>query len=117
MSEAKREVWVVEQDDGQPLAAYIGKRAESYARLWQDDNAFRYVPESAQPAERAGAWVSVEERLPKPDRNVLVSEKGDEPYKAYYDGDEWFSLDSAFPRSQVTHWMPLPPPPHPKGET
>ena len=47
MSEVRREVWVVEREDGFPLAAYIGKQAETLARTWQDDRAFRYVPEQS----------------------------------------------------------------------
>lgn len=61
MSEAKREVWVLETALTQrPQKAALTPRG---VRPWlPSQRVTRYVPaESTQPAERAGEWVSVEE--------------------------------------------------------
>lgn len=64
--------------------------------------------ESLRPKEE---WISVKDRLPKPQTEVLAFRRGI-MYFAWYDNeigkwssDEWGLLDA------VTHWMPLPEPP------
>lgn len=66
-------------------------------------------------------WISVEERLPYTDENVLVICNG--KYKnlnfldayelAAYDSDEEEWILDGYPEAvvKVTHWMPLPQPP------
>ncbi|WP_368043047.1 DUF551 domain-containing protein [uncultured Gemmiger sp.] len=56
-------------------------------------------------------WISVKDRLPKQQTEVLAFRRGI-MYLAWYDNeigrwasDEWGILDA------VTHWMPLPEPP------
>lgn len=58
-----------------------------------------------------GKWISVKDRLPKPQTEVLAFMRGI-MYLAWYDNEiggwasnEWGLLDA------VTHWMPLPTPP------
>ena len=60
-------------------------------------------------------WISVEERLPEINEEVLVVAVND------FDADEkwvsinWLDKDNQWPYAIVTHWMPLPAPP--KEET
>ena len=57
-------------------------------------------------------WVSVEERLPKRDRAVILY--GDDIIETGYcalDTDIFYSDSGDLKHSDVTHWMPLPPPP------
>jgi len=73
-----------------------------------------YVPESTQPA---GEWVSCEERMPEPveDETVLMYFATTEVLTGAWDGEDWIHGDTIIPRRHVTHWMPLPAPPQPKG--
>ena len=86
-------------------------------------------------------WVSVKDRLPDPDQDVILCTREIETYgkhhekkkiyrniyMGYFDGDEWltsychgceyiFRMNEKYPNEtiEVTHWMPLPEPP--KGE-
>ena len=64
--------------------------------------------ESAQPK-----WISVEERLPEPDKNVLTLENRKRVRIGYYseDCEEWVINDMVAYDEDITHWMPLPEPP------
>ena len=86
-------------------------------------------------------WVSVKDRLPDPEQDVILCTREIETYgkhhekkkiyrniyKGYFDGDEWltnychgseyiFRMNEKYPYEtiEVTHWMPMPNPP--KGE-
>ena len=63
-------------------------------------------------------WISVTERLPEDDRDVLAySSIGEESriYPACYSNGVWFDCVFNAPATgTTTHWMPLPEPP--KGE-
>ena len=86
-------------------------------------------------------WISVKDRLPDPDQDVILCTLEIETYGkhhekkkiyrniyiGYFDGDEWltsychgceyiFRMNEKYPNEtiEVTHWMPLPQPP--KGE-
>jgi len=67
---------------------------------------------------RTRGWISVDERLPKPDTTVL----GYMPTVDYWygllihDGESWIDwVDESYePNGEVTHWMPLPAPPEDK---
>lgn len=66
---------------------------------------------------RKQEWISVEERLPQPQKLVLcIWERGDDRnnygFARYQMGGVWYVSNEGMPR--VTHWMPLPEPP--KGE-
>ena len=83
-------------------------------------------------------WISVEDRLPDPEQDVILCTREIETYgkhhekkkiyrniyMGYFDGDEWltsycygceyiFRMNEKYPNEtiEVTHWMPLP-----KGE-
>ena len=62
-------------------------------------------------------WISVKDKLPKNDAvEVLVKHKNYSCYfiATYYDiGDRWFFRKEIghVGTSEITHWMPLPPPP------
>jgi hypothetical protein len=63
------------------------------------------------------AWISVKDRLPDDDENVLAynSESGDIDM-AWYNGYKWF-LEDTFECVELhpTHWMPLPDAPEVEG--
>lgn len=62
---------------------------------------------------RKQEWISVDERLPETNEEVLVYSSVGKIYTACYirvDGIEfWFENIDGF--REITHWMPLPPPP------
>jgi len=64
--------------------------------------------EAAQPK-----WISVEERLPEPEKDVLVLYRGKYRCIGYYSEDcgLWIINDAPTYDETVTHWMPLPEPP------
>ena len=66
----------------------------------------------------AQEWISVDDRLPKDDSDVLAySRIGEESriYPACYSNGVWFDCVFNAPSTDTTtHWMPLPQPP--KGE-
>ena len=86
-------------------------------------------------------WISVDDRLPEPEQNVILCTSEIETYGrhsekkkiyrniyiGYFDGDEWltsychgceyiFRMNEKYPNEtiEVTHWMPMPNPA--KGE-
>lgn len=79
--------------------------------------------ESAQPAERAWEWVSVEERLPEEADPVLCRVEGGLPAVGFYRSYDmplhwavgWWGRNG-HALAGVTDWMPLPPQPQPKGK-
>lgn len=66
-------------------------------------------------AEQIPKWISVEERLPENQDNVLILYGNGGVAIAYYDEDDeffWRSLgDGAYRGVSATHWMPLLEPP------
>lgn len=66
-------------------------------------------------ANNTGEWVSVEDRLPENNNNVLIyaNKTGEKIEVAFYDDEdkEWAGLNS-FWLPYITHWMPLPSPPN-----
>ena len=66
-------------------------------------------------------WVSVEDRLPENEQEVLVywrntSQKAEHFEITHYTGNHWFLLDNTSrPWIEVIAWMPLPEPPEARG--
>ena len=59
-------------------------------------------------------WISVKDRLPENEQNVLVADNGFIAVWTFY-GDYWEDSHGWWQEfDEVTHWMPLPQPP--KGE-
>lgn len=58
-------------------------------------------------------WISVEDRLPKPDKNVLTLKNRKRVRIGYYseDCEEWVINNMVAYDECITHWMPLPEPP------
>lgn len=54
-------------------------------------------------------WISVKDKLPEPEVNVLVCAYGD-IYIGFIQDQQW--RNSNWSALHVTHWMPLPPPPN-----
>lgn len=56
----------------------------------------------------ASQWVSVEERLPEPHEEVLTYTINaiDENAVAYYDGEDWYTIDGEHIRPH--YWLPIP---------
>lgn len=92
----------------------------------------------AQQEKPSGGWISVEDRLPEDDQEVILCIRETETYGkhrekkkiykniyiGYFDGYEWltsychgfeyiFKMNEKYPNEtiEVTHWMPLPCPP------
>lgn len=59
-------------------------------------------------------WISVDERLPEDDKDVLVFVPAEKKYSVWpgylYNG-AWIWCDGHRITQQVTHWRPLPAPP------
>lgn len=116
----------------------IKQRADVLLELLQDKTRWQLCQEIAlveeqrndlerkiEAAERACSWVSVSERLPKPDEWVLVNNgkwTGVGKFTSNTDGrfdasEVWQSETGEFIEHigpQVTDWMPLPATPKPK---
>ena len=64
-------------------------------------------------------WISVKDRLPKPNTEVLLvrrTNKGPDVTMGYkLSGDWWYIAGSRI--KAVTHWMPKPEPPQREEET
>ena len=99
------------RDAGYPTLDAAKSAAETFAREWV----------AAQAAALGDGWVSVEERLPEDDRNVLVFISA--PHAPYcygigsygpMNGPRWRSRDIMFRSHFVSHWRPLPPRPEVK---
>ena len=55
-------------------------------------------------------WISVEDRLPDVDREVLINSHGF-CYVTYHCGEYWETEDLECSEDSITHWQPLPEPP------
>lgn len=74
-----------------------------------DDSTVRQVDCPLHPAPE---WISVEERLPEDETEVLTLVKYEWAKKHYYSLDAYSHIDGGWVRNEgVTHWMPLPEPP------
>lgn len=67
----------------------------------------------------AGQWRSVEDELPKEyDVVVVIFRCSDSPYTenavAYWDGEDWYTMDDKHIRP--THWMSIPDPNKPESK-
>ena len=123
---------------------------EKLVELLQDANnpVWKWFPNNATMAQLADylinsgvtvqEWVSVKDRLPDTDQDVILYTREIETYgkhhekkkiyrniyMGYFDGEEWltsychgceyiFRMNEKYPNEtiEVTHWMPLPEPP------
>ena len=61
--------------------------------------------------ENRPRWISVEERLPEPDTDVLTRRSiGTMDVEVYHEDEVSWTWDG-YSKGFVTHWMPLPEPP------
>jgi hypothetical protein len=60
--------------------------------------------------ERKGSatWISVKDRMPEPDKRVLVFGKHGYDIAQFGYGFFWSAAQGAVFRNAITHWMPLP---------
>ena len=59
-------------------------------------------------------WISVKDRMPRNENEVVLVTDGTYTYTARYLYDSWHCVCECFDGSSiecVTHWMPLPKPP------
>lgn len=81
------------------------------SNIFLRDQYIEWLDESPEGSE---AWVSVEDRLPENNDNVLVfaNKTGEQIDVAFYDDEskEWAGLNSYW-ITKITHWQPLPQPP------
>lgn len=67
----------------------------------------------------AGQWRSVEDELPKPEQDVLVSTETHTNYRFAFawlstlsNGTlRWYCYDDTFPLDKIQYWLPIPEPP------
>lgn len=116
-------VWVICRD-GKPVG--VSEKAPTLVADYAV-SAHRYVPAESAKAEAQPAgtgWVSVEERFPEPRTQVLFAVEAEVVCVGFWPGSgaaEWVDLECdrqghnfCHEASDVTHWMPLPPPPEPR---
>lgn len=87
--------------DGYNYAYKTDSRGEPYIHI----DSVRSMLKKAADVQPVNQWISVEDRLPENDRDVLVYDKVSGMWIAQYDNrweTEEFILDD------VTHWQPLP---------
>jgi hypothetical protein len=75
MSEAKNEVWVIHDENGEPVNA---DAYDADAVEFRPPHAVRYVPEASSQGE-AGRWQRAPAELPDSDTDVLVATDGADP--------------------------------------
>ena len=76
-------------------------------------------------APTVSGWISVKDRMPEPNKDVLLAiycEETDSYYQVIAwqtTSGDWDSNDEVFLQydDEVTHWMPLPEPPEGSGES
>ena len=88
------------------------------ARYWGSNTSDEIADHLISNGVTVQEWISVTERLPEDDRDVLAySSIGEESriYPACYSNGVWFDCVFNAPATDTTtHWMPIPQPP--KGE-
>lgn len=57
------------------------------------------------------AWLSVEEKMPDSDTDVIVAAEDGHVEAGFHDGRVWRWLNACQIDIDVTHWMPFPNPP------
>lgn len=88
----------------------------------RDEMSLAYQAGFSAGEERAGKWISVKERLPEPNQRVLVYDPTVPEFPrndthtviGHYRGPGWETFGDWYVhdgRGEVTHWLPLPPPP------
>lgn len=111
--------WLENQADGQSKG---GHATFDLMMLREERDALRAaIDVAAPPTAQAEGWVSVDERLPQPNVEVLCAGRGwgnSFVTACYYDDErrEWYPInthwtDSTGCAQYPTHWIPLPLPP------
>lgn len=102
------EAWMAELYPTNPQTERVG---DEYSRLGT-----QYKWEGWQAKAAQSAWISVEERLPEINKEVLVAWTDGVVGRARHINDEsekqTWDIYSAY--EQITHWQPLPEPPKPE---
>lgn len=65
--------------------------------------------QASKPA--TAGWISVKDRLPENDDNVIVA-RDEEVFVAFWDKQDWISCEWRMCVPPPTHWQPLPEPPN-----
>ena len=101
-------------------ACHDGDAVRGNLQAVQGDARASRIQERDEVAKDAG-WISVDERLPEPNVEVLCAGQGlGAPFVTccYYDEEQkgWWTIrthwtDAVDSQQYPTHWMPLPPPP------
>lgn len=84
-----------------PMKSYMGSLADCLIA-----NGFRSERKQAT-SDKTSEWVSVKDRLPEDDAQVLACTKHGKSFSAHCEKGKWRVSHSV----KITHWMPLPTPP------
>ena len=105
------------EDEGCPMS----KDALGYiSQLESQNRCFKEIKESCERrmidmAQRMPRWISVEERLPEVNEDVVLIMPVDDGHCIRIGwrtkGGNWWAAGQGIPPITVTHWMPLPEPP------
>jgi len=93
------------------------KTPEKLALDWIANNRVESMPQPVTSAFLAGyqaaapQWISVKDRLPENDNEVLIVASGEVTTAFYEAGDFGWSYGTTGYETTITHWMPLPKPP------
>jgi hypothetical protein len=84
--------------------------------IWYDVENDNYEPFRAFHAKKQpknNGWISLSERLPKNEDDVLVIDRNGKISTASFVGGIWFDYNNEFHEESdsITHWQPLPEPP------
>jgi hypothetical protein len=99
---------------GEPYTQLVGQNPNGWRKHIKSFKAGYKSALSNLPLNR---WISVEERLPEHDNEVIVFERdsfiGDRVTTAFYHADEnkWRFFADSYACHPITHWQPLPAPP------
>jgi hypothetical protein len=68
-------------------------------------------PDGCNSSNNSNGWISVMDRLPENDNEVLIVASGEVTTAFYEAGDFGWSYGTTGYETTITHWMPLPKPP------
>lgn len=101
MSDAPEKIWISRQWSIPSKREWSWSISENPRNIDVKEYAYILAPQ----------WVSVEERLPGPHKDVLIYDQYGIGFAARHRDGFFYESREPEPLKSVTHWMPLPEPP------